>query len=411
VQINKQQLIDRFLRYVAVDTTASPAATEYPSSPGQLDLGKLLVAEMKAMGIEDAIQDEFGLVYGTVPATSTTKTVLCFNSHMDTSPDASGANVQANVIEAYAGGDIVLAGDPNQVITVADSPELNDLHGATLITTDGTTLLGGDDKAGVAIIMQLAQTLLENPGVSHGPIRMLFTCDEEIGRGVNHVDLEKLGADVCYTLDGPAANTIDVETFSADMATVRIRGVNIHPAIAKDRMVNAIRALGHFLMQLPPELSPERTGDRDGFLHPYDLSGQVDDVELKVLLRDFDTEKLRDHEQVLRAAAASTIEAVPGVQVDVDVVRQYRNLGDGLSKEPRAVLFAEKAHERLGRKWTQEIIRGGTDGSRLTEIGLPTPNLSSGQHNLHSVLEWVCVDEMVQAVEVLVELAQVWDEA
>lgn len=411
MQINKQQLIDRFLRYVAVDTTASPAATEYPSSPGQLDLGKLLVAEMKAMGIEDAIQDEFGLVYGTVPATSTTKTVLCFNSHMDTSPDASGANVQANVIEAYAGGDIVLAGDPNQVITVADSPELNDLHGATLITTDGTTLLGGDDKAGVAIIMQLAQTLLENPGVSHGPIRMLFTCDEEIGRGVNHVDLEKLGADVCYTLDGPAANTIDVETFSADMATVRIRGVNIHPAIAKDRMVNAIRALGHFLMQLPPELSPERTGDRDGFLHPYDLSGQVDDVELKVLLRDFDTEKLRDHEQVLRAAAASTIEAVPGVQVDVDVVRQYRNLGDGLSKEPRAVLFAEKAHERLGRKWTQEIIRGGTDGSRLTEIGLPTPNLSSGQHNLHSVLEWVCVDEMVQAVEVLVELAQVWDEA
>ncbi len=411
MQINKQQLIDRFLRYVAVDTTASPAATEYPSSPGQLDLGKLLVAEMKAMGIEDAMQDEFGLVYGTVPATSTTKTVLCFNSHMDTSPDASGANVQANVIEAYAGGDIVLAGDPNQVITVADSPELNDLHGATLITTDGTTLLGGDDKAGVAIIMQLAQTLLENPGVSHGPIRMLFTCDEEIGRGVNHVDLEKLGADVCYTLDGPAANTIDVETFSADMATVRIRGVNIHPAIAKDRMVNAIRALGHFLMQLPPELSPERTGDRDGFLHPYDLSGQVDDVELKVLLRDFDTEKLRDHEQVLRAAAASTIEAVPGVQVDVDVVRQYRNLGDGLSKEPRAVLFAEKAHERLGRKWTQEIIRGGTDGSRLTEIGLPTPNLSSGQHNLHSVLEWVCVDEMVQAVEVLVELAQVWDEA
>ena len=411
MQINKQQLIDRFLRYVAVDTTANPAATEYPSSPGQLDLGKLLVAEMKAMGIEDAMQDEFGLVYGTVPATSTTKTVLCFNSHMDTSPDASGANVQANVIEAYAGGDIVLAGDPNQVITVADSPELNDLHGATLITTDGTTLLGGDDKAGVAIIMQLAQTLLENPGVSHGPIRMLFTCDEEIGRGVNHVDLEKLGADVCYTLDGPAANTIDVETFSADMATVRIRGVNIHPAIAKDRMVNAIRALGHFLMQLPPELSPERTGDRDGFLHPYDLSGQVDDVELKVLLRDFDTEKLRDHEQVLRAAAASTIEAVPGVQVDVDVVRQYRNLGDGLSKEPRAVLFAEKAHERLGRKWTQEIIRGGTDGSRLTEIGLPTPNLSSGQHNLHSVLEWVCVDEMVQAVEVLVELAQVWDEA
>lgn len=411
MQINKQQLIDRFLRYVAVDTTANPAATEYPSSPGQLDLGKLLVAEMKAMGIEDAMQDEFGLVYGTVPATSTTKTVLCFNSHMDTSPDASGANVQANVIEAYAGGDIVLAGDPNQVITVADSPELNDLHGATLITTDGTTLLGGDDKAGVAIIMQLAQTLLENPGVSHGPIRMLFTCDEEIGRGVNHVDLEKLGADVCYTLDGPAANTIDVETFSADMATVRVRGVNIHPAIAKDRMVNAIRALGHFLMQLPPELSPERTGDRDGFLHPYDLSGQVDDVELKVLLRDFDTEKLRDHEQVLRAAAASTIEAVPGVQVDVDVVRQYRNLGDGLSKEPRAVLFAEKAHERLGRKWTQEIIRGGTDGSRLTEIGLPTPNLSSGQHNLHSVLEWVCVDEMVQAVEVLVELAQVWDEA
>ena len=411
MQINQQQLIDRFLRYVAVDTTANPNTTDYPSSPGQLELGKLLVAEMQAMGITDAHQNEKGLVYGTIPATSDSSFVLGFNSHMDTSPDASGANIKPNVIESYSGGDIPLAGDPEKVIRVVDSPELDDLHGATLITTDGTTLLGGDDKAGVAIIMQTAQTLLENTDVPHGPIRLLFTCDEEIGHGVDHVSLDELGANVCYTLDGPAANTIDVETFSADLAEVTVRGVNIHPAIAKDRMVNAIRAIGFFLAQLPPDLSPERTCDRDGFLHPYVLSGQVDLVELKVLLRDFDTEKLRDHEQVLREAAAKTKQSIPEIDIDVKVTKQYRNLGDGLAKEPRAVAFAEKAHERLGRKPTREIIRGGTDGSRLTELGLPTPNLSSGQHNLHSVLEWVCVDEMVQAVEVLIELAQVWNEA
>jgi tripeptide aminopeptidase len=287
---------------------------------------------------------------------------------------------------------------------------LNELHGATLITTDGTTLLGGDDKAGIAVIMQLAQTLLTNEQIAHGPVRILFTCDEEIGRGVNHVDLKELGADVCYTLDGPAANVVDVETFSADLAVVRFRGVNIHPAIAKDRMVNAIRAMGKFLSFLPSELSPERTSDRSGFVHPYLVQGQVEDVELRVLLRDFETDKLRDHEQVLRDAAEQAMSAVPESQIELEVTKQYRNLGEGLANEPRAVEFAEQAHLRLGRTPTREIIRGGTDGSRLTELGLPTPNLSSGQHNLHSVLEWVCVDEMEQAVEVLVELAQVWNE-
>jgi tripeptide aminopeptidase len=410
VQIDKQELMERFLRYVAVETTANPDTTDYPSSAGQLELGKQLVAEMTEMGIEDAYQNDMGLVYGTVPATSTGKATICWNSHMDTSPDASGANIKPQVIDCYQGGDISLAGDAEQVIRVADSPELEQLHGATLITTDGTTLLGGDDKAGVAVIMQAAKTLLQHDEMPHGPIRLLFTCDEEIGRGVNHVDLQELAADVCYTLDGPAADTVDVETFSADLAVVRFRGVSIHPAIAKDRMVNAIRGVGHFLAQLPAELSPECTDDRDGFLHPYLVQGQVDQVELKVLLRDFDTTKLRDHEQVLHGAAALTTAALPGIQIDVEVTKQYRNLGDGLEREPRAVAFAETAHTRLGRTPTREIIRGGTDGSRLTELGLPTPNLSSGQHNLHSVLEWVCVDEMVQAVELLIELAQVWND-
>lgn len=410
-QIDKQQLMDRFLRYVAVDTTANPETTDYPSSAGQLELGRLLVAELIEMGIRDASQNERGLVYATVPATAGGQMVLAWNSHMDTSPDASGANVKPQIIDSYPGGDIVLPGAPDRVIRTSESPELAQLQGATLITTDGTTLLGGDDKAGLAVIMQAARTLLDHPELPHGPIRLLFTCDEEIGRGVDHVDLSELAADIGYTLDGPAADKIDVETFSADLAVVTIRGTNIHPALAKDRMVNAIRGMGVFLSLLPPELSPECTDGREGFLHPYLLQGQVDEVVLKVLLRDFETAKLRTHEQVLRDAAVKTRTQVPQLQIEVRVTEQYRNLADGLRQEPRAVALAERAHQRLGRSSSREIIRGGTDGSRLTALGLPTPNLSTGQHNLHSVLEWVCVEEMVQAVELLVELAQVWNEA
>jgi tripeptide aminopeptidase len=337
---------------------------------------------------------------------------IALNAHVDTSPETSGENVQPQVIENYAGGDIVLPADPSQVIREAENPELKSLHGATLITTDGTTLLGGDDKAGIAIIMELAEHLLEHPDTPHGPIRLLFTCDEEIGRGVQHVDFAKLGADVCYTLDGPGAGDIDTETFSADLATVTVRGVNIHPSIAKDRMVNAIRAAGVFLARLPRDtMAPEVTDDRQGFLHPYAIEGLVAEVTLKIILRDFETTALEQQANLLRNIAAEVMNEIPRAQIDVDIRKQYRNMRDGLRKDPRAVNFAVEAHRRLNRQSHLAIIRGGTDGSQLTEQGLPTPNLSSGQHNPHSPLEWACLDEMQQAVEVLIELTQIWAEA
>ena len=411
--INKQRLLERFLDYVRFDTTANPDTQEYPSSPGQWELGQHLVNELTTMGLSNAQQDEHALVYATIPATHGIKApVIAFNAHLDTSPETSGANVRPQLIENYSGGDIALPGNLSRVITVADNPDLKQLHGATLITTDGTTLLGGDDKAGIAIIMEAAAYLVEHAELRHGEIRLLFTCDEEIGRGVDRVDVPGLKAHVCYTLDGPAANTIDVETFSADEATVTVEGINIHPSIGKDRMVNAVRVAASFLDQLPSDrLSPETTEGRQGFLHPYRIvEGQVDKVVIKVLLRDFDTLALEDHASLLHAAAKSTESAFPGATVTIEVRKQYRNLGEVLGREPRAVQFAECAHERLGRKATREVIRGGTDGARFTELGLPTPNLSSGQHNPHSPLEWACLDEMVAATEVVVELAQVWAE-
>jgi len=411
--MNRKRLLDRFLRYVRVHTTANDQTDDYPSSPGQWELGRMLVEELQAMGVEDAQQDEHGLIYATVPATVDRDTpVFAFNAHLDTSPETSGANVQPQVIGAYAGGDIELPGDRSQVIRVSDNPELEQLHGKTLITTDGTTLLGGDDKAGLAIIMETAEHLMENRDIPHGPVRILFTCDEEIGRGVQHVDFAKLAADVCYTLDGPGADDIDTETFSADMATVTVRGVNIHPSIAKDRMVNAIRAAGEFIARLPRDtLAPEVTAEREGFLHPYAVEGLVAEVRLKIILRDFETPALAQQANLLRRIADEVAAAFPGVEIDIDVRQQYRNMRDGLKREPRAVDYAVQAHKRLGREPRLTIIRGGTDGSQLTERGLPTPNLSSGQHNPHSPLEWACLDEMEQAAQVLVELVQIWSEA
>ncbi len=302
-----------------------------------------------------------------------------------------------------------MPGAPDQIIRVAENPELDQLEGHTLITTDGTTLLGADDKAGLAIIMEVVEYLQEHPELPHGPVRILFTCDEEIGRGVDFVDLTRLGADVGYTLDGPAAGRIDVETFSADLATVEIQGVNIHPAIAKGRLVNAVRVAAELVDRLPRDhRSPESTSGREGFLHPYSIEGGVAEVSLKILLRDFDTARLEDHANLLRQTAAAVAAEFPGANVHVRVTPQYRNLGDGLAREPRAVDFAEKAFRQLGYPSCRSIIRGGTDGSRLTELGLPTPNLSSGQHNPHSTLEWACLEEMRQAAEVVAQLLQIW---
>ena len=405
--IDQQKLLQRFLRYVQVDTTADPNNDDYPSSSGQLELGRILKEELEAMGLA-ATQDEHGIVISTLPGNVDGAPVVALNSHVDTSPETTGANVKPNVIENYDGKEISL-GLSGLKITFDGNPELHDLVGKTLITTDGTTLLGGDDKAGVAIIMQAVETLLADPSIPHGDVRILFTCDEEIGMGVKHVDVEKLNADVCYTLDGGGAGDIDAETFSADGALVTVEGVNIHPSIAKDRMVNSLRGVAEFISRLPSDkLAPEVTEGREGFLHPYDLTGAVDKSVLKVLLRDFETPNLVGLADLLHKVAKDVEAAVPGCRVNVDVTKQYRNLGDGLEKEPRAITFAEEAHKRLGKTYRLGSIRGGTDGSRLTELGLPTPNLSSGQHNPHSPCEFACLDEMVEASEVVVELLKVW---
>ena len=406
-------LLDRFCRYVRMNTQADESAKTYPSSPGQLELGALLTRELRAMGLRDAEQDEHGIVLATIPATvKHGAPTIAWIAHVDTSPETSGLNVKPVVHANYGGGDIVLPGDPSRVLRVADNPELADLKGKTIITADGTTLLGADDKAGVAVIMEAAAQLLGRPVLPYGPIRICFTCDEEIGHGVDHVDLKELGAQVGYTLDGGGQGEIDGETFSADLAVVTIRGVNIHPSIGKGRMVNAVRLTGLFLDRLPRlRLSPETTADRDGFLHPYRIEGGVAETTIRILLRDFDTDRLADREEVLRAVARTVTAEFPQASIDVQVVKQYRNMADGLRKEPRALAFAEEAMRRAGLQPKLTIVRGGTDGSRLTEMGLPTPNLSTGEHNPHSPLEWTCLEEMATAVRVLVELAQVWGEA
>jgi len=406
--LNRDRLLERFLRYVKVNTTANAETDEYPSSQGQWKLGKIVLAELQELGAEDAHVDEYGLVWAMIPGNVDGAPTIAWNSHLDTSPETTGENVKPQVIESYQGGDILLSGDATKVITVAESPELNELIGKTLITTDGTTLLGGDDKAGIAIIMEAANYLMEHPEIPHGPIRILFTCDEEIGRGVNHVDIEKVGAVAAYTLDGGGAGDIDVETFSADGLTVKVKGVNIHPSIAKDRMVNALRAAGAFLERLPTEQAPETTEDRVGFIHPYVLDGGVAEVTIRILLRDFDTSQLQVKADLVREIVSQVEQDYPGISIEVDHQKQYRNMADGLPKEPRAVEFAKQAHDQLNLEYRLSSIRGGTDGSMLTEKGLPTPNLSSGQHTQHSPLEWACLDEMIQQGQVLIQTAVIW---
>jgi tripeptide aminopeptidase len=403
-------LLDRFLRYVRIDTQANEKATTYPSSPGQFELGQILVRELLAMGLADARQDEHGIVLATIPATvSHSAPAIAWIAHVDTSPETSGHGVTPIVHENYDGEDIVLPGDPSRVLRVAETPDLAALRGKTIITTNGTTLLGGDDKAGVAVIMETALQLCNRPEVPHGPIRLCFTCDEEIGHGVDHVDLRKLGAQVGYTLDGSGVGEIDIETFSGDLATVIVTGTNIHPAIAKGKMVNAIRLAGLFLERLPRlTQAPEVTEGRQGFLHPYTIEGGVEKTTIRILLRDFDTAKLAERAELLRTVARSILAEYPTANIDVQVNKQYRNMADGLGKEPRAVPLAQEAMRRAGLQPQLKIVRGGTDGSHLTEMGLPTPNLSTGEHHFHSPLEWVCLEELATAVRVLIELARVW---
>jgi tripeptide aminopeptidase len=403
-------VLDRFLRYARIDTQADDRTTAYPSSPGQLVLGAMLRDELRALGLADARQDEHGLVFATVPGNVPGAPTIAFNAHIDTNPENSGKDVNPQVIRNYPGGDITLPKDPTKVIRVADNPELAALVGKTIITTDGTTLLGADDKAGLAVIMEAVRMLVETPSIPHGPVAVVFTCDEEIGRGVLRLEPAMLGGAVAaYTLDGMGTAEIEDETFSADAATVTITGVNIHPSIAKGRMTNAIRLAGMFLDRLPKRrMSPETTAGREGFLHPLTIEGGVGEVKIGFLLRDFDTPQLAVQAELLRELARQVEREHPEAKVKVDVRKQYRNMRDGIAKEPRAIKYAAEAVTRAGMEPKFKIIRGGTDGAQLTEKGLPTPNLSTGEHNPHSPLEWTCLEEMEAAVRVVVELCQVW---
>ncbi|HBE70705.1 MAG TPA: peptidase T [Planctomycetaceae bacterium] len=410
ININTDLLLERFLRYVRVETTANPTVDTYPSSPGQIELGRMLASELEEMGATAVEQDKHGLVWATIPSSDSAvrcPTIL-LNAHMDTSPDAPGKDVKPQVVEDYEGGDIPLK-TGGRVITQADCPALANLLGHTLITTDGSTLLGGDDKAGVAIIMQTAEHLLRNPQLEHGEIRILFTCDEEIGRGANHIDLTKAAADAAYTLDGGGECIVEDENFSADHLVMTCAGINIHPSIGKGRMVNALRAVAFVLSALPEDnLSPETTDGMQGFVHPYLTNGTVESTRVEFLLRDFETSQLDAHETLLKSLAAEAETKYAGVKFEFERTKQYRNMGDALRSAPHIVQHAIAAHKQLGKTANRGSIRGGTDGALFSEMGLPTPNLSSGQHNLHSVTEFASLDQMTYAAEHLVALLQIW---
>ena len=404
------ELLDRFLRYVRINTQAQEGSGSYPSSPGQWELAKLLEQELRAMGASDVELTEHALVYATLPPTVNEPVpTIAWLAHMDTSPEYSGNQVKPIVHASYRGGDIPLPGDPNQVIRVSTCPELKDVVGKTLITSDGTTLLGADDKAGVAVIMQAAAYLLAHPNLPHGPIRLCFTCDEEIGHGVDHLDPAHLGAVAAYTLDGARPGEFEGESFSADKATVTITGVLIHPAIAQGKMVNALKLAAELIEKLPKDrFSPETTSRRESFVHPYSMEGGVSQVTLRFLLRSFHTPELAEQAAYLQQLASELMAKYPASRITVQTEKQYRNMADGMAREPRAIPYLEQAITRAGLVPKQLSIRGGTDGSRLTEMGIPTPNLFTSEHNIHSPLEWACLEEMEQAVQVLTELAQVW---
>ena len=404
-----ETLLDRFCRYVRVETTAIEDTKDYPSSPGQLELGRMLVEELRRLKLDDASIDKNGIVTATIPGNVTRAPTIAWLAHMDTSPEASGKNVKPVIHKKYDGKDIVLPGDKSKVISVAETKGLAELKGKTIITADGTTLLGADDKAGVAVIMTAAAHLLANPGIKHGPIRVVFTCDEEVGRGCDKVDIKKIKARCAYTLDGEGAAGLENETFSADLATVKITGYNIHPGLATGKMINSIRLAGQFLERLPwHTMAPETTSGKIGFMHPYTIEGGVPDVTIRILLRSFVTAELKDQARILREVARTIMAEFPRARVEVKVKKQYRNMLEHLKKEPRAVRLAEEAIRQVGVEPKYESIRGGTDGSRLSEMGLPTPNLSVGMHNFHSKLEFACLEQMETAVKVLIELAKLW---
>jgi tripeptide aminopeptidase len=403
---------ERFLRYVTIDTQSDPTSSSCPSTGKQKDLGRLLVKELQEIGAADAHLDPHGYVYATIPANSSKQVpVICFCSHMDTSPDCSGANVKPQVVRNYRGGDIVLCGDPSQIIRVADNPALADQVGNDIITSDGTTLLGADNKAGVAEIMDAVQVLLANRDIRRGVIKILFTPDEEIGRGVDKVDLKKLGADFAYTVDGETAGHIEDETFSADAAVITIKGVSAHPGFAKGKMEHAIKIASRIVERLPKNTcSPETTENREGFLHPTGISGVLEHATLNFIVRDFTETGLMEKEALLEGIIRDVMTDFQCSTCRLDIQPQYRNMKQIVDRHPEVVDNAMEAIRRAGLKPAKGSIRGGTDGSRLSFMGLPCPNIFAGEHAFHSRTEWVSVQDMEAAVRTIVHLAAIWEE-
>ena len=405
-----RSVLDRFLRYVTYDTQSREGASTYPSTPGQLVLLNDLVAELRAMGLADAGIDEYGYV---IPS-STTKPnvpVIGFIAHVDTSPEMSGAGVKPIVHPHYDGRDLALPDDPSAVLRVADSPYLGECLGHDIVTASGTTLLGADNKSGVAEIMTAAEFLLAHPEIPHGAIRIGFTPDEEVGRGTQYFDVARFGALCAYTMDGGQRGELEYESFSADAITITNQGFNTHPGFAKGRMINAIKLAARFIDALPTDrLSPETTDGREGFVHPYVMEPSVEKTSVKLLIRDFDTAALAAKEQWLRELADGVVRDAPGSRVEFHIDEQYRNMREILDHHPQVVAHARTAMTRAGITVHERAIRGGTDGSRLSFMGLPTPNLFAGEQNFHSRLEWVSVQDMERAVDVIVELAKVWEE-
>jgi tripeptide aminopeptidase len=403
---------ERLLRYVVIDTQSDPSSPTCPSTAKQKDLGRLLAAELRTMGLTDAHLDDHGYVYATIPATTDKKVpVICFCSHMDTAPDCTGKDVKPQVLKNYQGGDIVLPGAPSQVIRPAEHPALKDQIGNDIITTDGTTLLGADNKAGVAEIMDAAHFLLQHPEIRHGAIKILFTPDEEIGRGVDKVDLKKLGADFAYTIDGETAGYIEDETFSADGATITIEGVSTHPGFAKGRMEHAIKIAAAIIARLPKDgCSPETTEGKQGFLHPIGIAGALEQATIGFIVRDFTESGLKEKEALLEGIVKDVMKDFPRSKYKFEVKPQYRNMKEVIDRHPETVDYAVEAIRRAGLTPVKTSIRGGTDGSRLSFMGLPCPNIFAGEHAFHSRLEWVSRQDMEKAVQTIVHLAMIWEE-
>jgi tripeptide aminopeptidase len=405
--------VERFLDYVKIDTQSKEDSDTFPSTPGQLVLLRQLADELKALGLDDVTMDEHGYVFATVPATPGKQDVpvIGFLAHVDTSPEMSGEGVKAIFHRDYAGQDIVLPDDPSAIIPFEGNPHLADQIGNDIITASGTTLLGADNKAGVAEIMAAVEYLLAHPEIAHGPLRIGFTPDEEVGNGTRYFDVERFGAVCAYTMDGETLGELQVETFSADSITATFHGFNTHPGFAKGKMVNAIKVAADFISRLPKDgLSPETTAGYEGFVHPYMMDAGVESTSVKLLVRDFETPKLQQMERLVEQLATEAVAAYPGSHVEVTVEESYRNMKEVLEHHPDVVENACEAFRRAGLDPKIEPIRGGTDGSRLSFMGLPTPNIFAGEHNFHSRYEWISTSDMHKAVEVIIELSQVWAE-